>query len=141
MDETNFNHYFKELLAHALAGTKCDFIRKNVLNAKKCNIFLCGECREKILEWFDKPYQEPKIEIDWSKVPVDTPVFVSNELDGNGYLVNPLKRHFYSYSDGIIVFSKGLSSFTQDEFSARYKYAELAKEEDVEKYKANASEN
>lgn len=141
MDETNFNHYFKELLAHALAGTKCDFIRKNVLNAKKCNNFSCGECREKILEWFDKPYQEPKIEIDWARVPVDTIVYVSNYLNNDGTLKNRVVRCFLKkWTDGFYCTDDGYASKDEEE-STSWIYCELANPADVEKYKANASEN
>ena len=54
---------------------------------------------------------EEIVDVDWSKVPVDTKILVSE--DGKDWY----RRHFVKYENGIIyAFPDGLSSFT-----ARYK--------------------
>ena len=69
--------------------------------------------------------------IDWSKVPVDTPVICT---DHRGKKFN---RHFSGYENGsIAVFSYGATSWSSDGFDSVWKIdeVELAREEDVEKY-------
>lgn len=59
-----------------------------------CDNASCSECffeencgwDEDIIDWLDSEYQEPPT--DWSKVPIDTPVLVSN--DGEIWY----RRHF-----------------------------------------------
>ena len=63
------------------ACSKCDF-----------NITLC--CTEEIRKWANSEYKEP--EIDWSKVPVDTCILVTDSCD------NTIKRHFAKYDNKII---------------------------------------
>ena len=62
--------------------------------------------------------------VDWSKMPVDTKILVSN--DGKDWS----RRYFAKYEDGIIyAFSDGLGSFTVgDEGVCKWKYAKLYKE-------------
>lgn len=63
--------------------------------------------------------------VDWSKVPVDTKVLVSD--NGNTWY----KRHFAKYESGAVhVFPDGRSSFTTEESDIIYpwKYAKLYEE-------------
>ena len=64
------------------ACSKCDF-----------NITLC--CTEEIRKWANSEYKEP--EIDWNKVPVDTPILIT-------YSCYTLKRHFAKYYNKTIYF-------------------------------------
>ena len=74
----------------------CDFYNEEIL------------CEQIIKEWANSEYKER--EIDWSKVPVDTPILIT-------YSCYTLKRHFakyynktiYSYPDGTTSWS-----FNQD---------------------------
>lgn len=80
--ETNAQHYLNDILALYLSrGSGCNFIIKNILKNSICDFVTCSQCADRVKEWLDQPYEEPKIEIDWSKVPVDTPVIVK---DSNG---------------------------------------------------------
>ena len=75
------------------ACSKCDF-----------NTTLC--CTEEIRKWANSEYKEP--EIDWNKVPVDTPIYVWD--DGRTY-----KRHFAGYdkiNNMIIAFDNGGTSWS-----------------------------
>lgn len=64
--------------------------------------------------------------VDWSKVPVDTKVLVSN--NGNTWH----KRYFAKYEDGsVYAFSGGCTSFTAwDEGICRWFYAKLYEEQE-----------
>ena len=64
--------------------------------------------------------------IDWSKVPVDTPIWVRDDED-----VDWLPRHFAKYENGkILVWDNGKTSFTvSSEYeSFPWKYAKLYQE-------------
>ena len=77
------------------ACSKCDF-----------NITLC--CPEEIRKWANSEYKEP--EIDWNKVPVDTPIYVWDNNDNRTY-----KRHFAGYNklnNMIIAFDNGGTSWS-----------------------------
>lgn len=96
-------------------------------NTPKCDLSTCedhvGEIRfdnfKKIME-----YEPP---VDWSKVPVDTKIYVKDKE-------NDLweKRHFSHYtSDGKVhAFCVGTTSFTADEGTSPWNYAKLAEVED-----------
>ena len=77
------------------ACSKCDF-----------NITLC--CTEEIRKWANSEYKEP--EIDWNKVPVDTPIYVWDNDNGATY-----KRYFAGYNkvnNMIIAFDDGGTSWS-----------------------------
>lgn len=93
-----------------------------------CSNRECSDCRERVAEWLDKEY---KRQIDWSKVPVDTPV-ICTDYSGEKY-----HRHF-SKVDGCNVpfaFYDGKTSWTSGSgYGSSWTEMELAREEDVEKY-------
>lgn len=79
------------------APIKCD---DDVQCSKcKCKLYYCNNCTRGFAEWANSEYKER--EIDWSKVPVNTPILIT-------YSCYTLKRHFakyynktiYSYPDG-----------------------------------------
>ena len=131
---TNFEKYGKQML---------DFIDNNkaqtpaIVDGKftKCGNTHCSKCslgKEKyqglycgnrILLWLCEEYQEPSV--DWSKVPVDTKVLVSD--DGEKWF----KRYFAGYEDGrVYVWYSGGTSWSNN-LTSPYNYAKLA-EEDAE---------
>ena len=134
--ETNFEHYKDELMKMAILTSvySCEFKKKNVLKVETCASIGCDNCNIKVRNWLDQPYEEPVIEIDWSKVPVDTPVIAMT--DGGA----KFKRHFAKYFDGLVyVFDSGATSWSApaltETYMSAWDKAELAREEDVEKYK------
>ena len=144
MTETNFEHYKDEIIKLLFYGTrkeKCDFIRKNVLKVTQCSApnIPCEECDERVREWFNQPYEEPVIEIDWSRVPVDTPVYVSNNINPPSKYndCRYLKIFDKAYDVPFIVWSGGKTSFTSSHENdvAHYQYCTLARPEDIEKYR------
>lgn len=82
-------------------------------------------CRKNILKWLLSEYKEP--EVDWSKVKVDTPIYVRDNENSPW-----LPRHFARYENGkVYVWYGGSTSFTENEnFSC--KYAKLAESEEWE---------
>lgn len=82
------------------------------------------DCTLNAMKWAAEEYKEP--EVDWSKVPVDTPILVSNDD------TNWVRRHFAKVTSlGIIwVYSGGGTSWTADTNPIiGYKYAKLAEVE------------
>lgn len=73
--------WYKETLDTMLAGAIAVVDGKPVLcisaNCPKCLFQHCC-AKDKVIDWLNAEYQEPPV--DWSKVPIDTPVLVS----GNG---------------------------------------------------------
>lgn len=72
------------------------------------------DCEVSLKEWAEKEYEEPPV--DWSKVPVDTPILVRNDERDRWK-----KRYFAKYKDGK-VYTRG--------FGATYawEFAKLAEE-------------
>ena len=53
--------------------------------------------------------------IDWSKVPVDTKILVSNCINGAGEVIEWRKRYFAKYENGIVyAWNDGKTSFTAE---------------------------
>lgn len=83
----------------------------------------CIKLREK---WLNEEYVEPKV--DWSKVPVDTPILVCDHLTDYWH-----KAYFAKYKDGrVFAFENGRTSWSVDQDSSliEWKYAKLAESEE-----------
>lgn len=76
--------------------------------------------------WLNSEYIEPKKEeVDWSKVPIDTPVFVSDD-NKNWY-----RRHFAYYRDKRIwTFDNGVTSWTANRLpgTSCWEYGKLSED-------------
>ena len=86
-----------------------DNIPVNCLNTEchRCQ-FYDTYCVGAFVKWANSEYKEP--EIDWDKVPVDTPVYVWENGDSDIY-----KRYFAGYdkkNNMIIAFDKGGTSWS-----------------------------
>lgn len=88
----------------------------------KCN---CGKLR---LAWLDKEYVQP--ETDWSKVPVDTRIYVGHTLEEVEAEAFP--RYFArEFADGkVYAYAEGCSSWTAEgpEDVTAWEFAKLAEE-------------
>lgn len=136
--ETNFDHYKYEIIAMMLptSAIRCAFIKKNVLKSVDCSPITCKECSKKFEEWLKQPYEEPVIEIDWCKVPIDTPVYVSNFHENPN--ASEYRRYFKEINEEgkFVCYNNGKTSFTTNDWDiVNWKYCTLARPEDVEKYK------
>lgn len=101
-----------------------------------CNTgILCDEClfnnnidfcSDEALNWLFSEYEEP--EVDWSKVEVDTPILVTDDVRSKWF-----KRYFAKFEDRkVYTWQDGATSWTADgEYNVNYwKYAKLAESED-----------
>lgn len=89
-------------------------------------------CRKNILKWLFSEYEEP--EIDWSKVKVDTPIYVRDcETDSNGDEKTWVPRHFAKFeNETVYVWDDGGTSFTvkSEDSCSSWNYAKLAESEE-----------
>ena len=136
--ETNYEHYKDEIINAMIYGAVCEFKRQYIIKSFDCDYENdnCATCDKKTKEWFNTPYKESKIEIDWEKVPENTPVYVSDaDVFPNE---NNFPRHFSAYFKGsshpFEVWGEGKTSFTTSKVLT-FKYCSLARKEDIEKYR------
>ena len=135
----NREKFEKEIMDIACSGHSIAF-DKEANKLTGCNKINCSECAfcsssttnclDKIKEWCESEYVEP--EVDWSKVPVDTPVLVR---DSTPYTWK--RRYFAYYKDGIVhTYSDGATSWSVDKNAVNpgWIYAKLANKEDISKY-------
>ena len=122
----NKEKYANEILDIACRDSRLAF-DKTTNKVVPCNSLCCSNCLfghncdEEIKEWFESEYVEPPV--DWSKVPVDTPILVRFSGDDK-YWVN---RHFARYDNGQVrAWVNGTTSWTADGKSDTWTYAKLA---------------
>lgn len=131
----------KEKFAKEIIEVACSGRLLAVSNGKPCDCseLKCSECEfdndvitcdEKVKVWAESEYVEPRYEIDWAKVPVDTPVINSN---GNRY-------YFAKYNnimDVIYVFIYGCTSWSSENsiIAIPTNTCKLFREEDKIKYR------
>lgn len=123
----------KEIFARSFA------IDKRTGEIRTCKGLDCADClfgSDKLyclagrMNWIDQPVFDPEKDIDWSKVPVDTPVLVWN-TDSEQY-----RRYFSGIKDGRFgAYTDGRTSWSSITGSIRYWFhCKLCRPEDVEKY-------
>lgn len=94
-------------------------------NCGYCIFGLDEICTQKRLEWLQQEYKEPEVEVDWSKVPIDTPILVKTGINDEW-----TERIFAGYiADKVCVFD---SYDTSENFVSisPWNYAKLAEQED-----------
>ena len=83
-------------------------------------------CSVDALNWLFSEYKEP--EVDWSKVKVDTPIWVRDDEDGSW-----MRRYFAKFVDGkVYAWMDGATSWSANsEYNVNsWKYAKLAESEE-----------
>ena len=122
----NKEKYENEILDIACRDSRLAF-DKTTNKVAPCNSLCCSNCLfghncdEEIKEWFESEYVEPPV--DWSKVPVDTPILVRF----SGYDKDFVKRHFAKYDNGhVYAWINGTTSWTANGKSDTWTYAKLA---------------
>ena len=94
-------------------------------SCKRC-LFLVNcrehEIKKEVIDWLNAEYQEPSV--DWSKVPIDTPVLVSS--DGEIWY----RRYFAGMRDGKPeTYNSGATSWSVDDNrTCVWKYMRLAED-------------
>ena len=124
----NKEKYAEEIMEIALSGYSVAVIngkpaRCGVANT---NCKLCignkpGYCdREKVRKWAESEYVDP---VDWSKVPVDTKILVSDDSE------RWYRRYFAKFINGrVYAFPYGRASWTSGDSNTVWEYAKLAEE-------------
>lgn len=115
---TNREKYAEQILDIAVSGHSFAINRNGEVSS--CGKVPCNECifrrnkvtdsscREKLKEWSEQEYVEPPV--DWSKVPVDTKVYV-RDFDDESWR----PRYFARFEDGrIFTWTAGATSFSKD---------------------------
>ena len=125
---TNREKYAEQILDIACGGNALGVkngkpIACGKVDCTKCDI--CADNREvKVNEWANSEYVEPPV--NWSKVPVDTPILVKHREDEKWR-----KRYFATYEDGIVyAWGAGGTSWSADGIRCNWKYAKLAESEE-----------
>jgi hypothetical protein len=133
---TNREKYAEQILDIACSGTRIA-VKKNVMKPVPCQDIPCADCylrlkkgsrcEDACKEWCESEYVEPQI--DWSKVPVDTPILVRDSQDDEW-----LHRHFAKFKDGVVyAWDDGKTSWSLlslDKVDWNWKYAKLAEDGD-----------
>ena len=122
----NKEKYAKEILEIACNGDRIAF-NKTTNKVVPCNRLSCSDCffdeigcRKAVKKWSESEYIEPPV--DWSKVPVDTPILVRFSGDDNW-----VKRYFARYDNGQVrAWVNGTTSWTANGKSDTWTYAKLA---------------
>ena len=85
----------------------------DALDCYDCKFYYNDDCINAFIKWANSEYK--KREIDWNKVPVDTPIYVWDNYEDKIY---KRKRYFAEYdtnNDKIIAFTEGQTSWTSDQ--------------------------
>lgn len=127
----NRDKYREILMDYAMVNVTPALTKKGSIT--RCKNLDCDECAWNIdcgceaarLEWLDEEYREPKNETDWSKVPVDTPIYVGETMEEAEEKKIP--RYFAKYENGkIYAWLNGATSFTTHNTACDWRYAKLA---------------
>lgn len=134
----NKEKFAKEIIEIAATGTSvamCNGVLRECrgLYCSQCDFYSDRECDEKIKEWAESEYVEPKYEIDWASVPVDTPVLIKGAVDNRRYFSRLLP------DERLAVFRNGRTSWSSrgiaKEVALHKSDVVLAREEDEFKYR------
>ena len=134
---TNYEHYREQIEKIVRMGVSIG-VRKDTREVALCvagvkctnclfQINAPGErCTTNKLKWADEEYIEPSI--DWTKVPVDTPILVSDDEKHwhRRYFAKRSDGKFYAFSDGSTSWSAEVGHVTS------WLYAKLAGAENNE---------
>lgn len=90
----------------------------SVSDCHNCKFYGDNDCSDAFVKWANSEYKEHII--DWSKVPIDTPIYVWDSGS------NTYKRHFAGYTnDKIIAFTDGATSWSNDGCKTEWSHAQI----------------
>lgn len=128
----NREKYAKEIIEIACNGGNIAVVNGKLENCRKTQCNECNfnggtirDCERKTREWANSEYVEPQV--DWSKVPVDTPILVKDREDDAW-----TRRYFSRYAnEKAFAWCDGATSWsTDDNEDYCWEYAKLAESED-----------
>lgn len=127
---TNYEHYKEQIEKFTRLGITFGLDKETKkfdtcynVECKNC-IFHDVGCINNKIKWADEEYIESEEQVNWSELPVDTPILVKDSISRNWE-----RRHFAKYVDGgVYAWNDGLTSFTtySDDFVTLWSYAKLA---------------
>lgn len=129
---TNYEKYRDEIIKYNSEGFCINFIQPKILKpmGKECSNIGCGYCHMLMSIWFMDEYKEhEEPEVDWSKIPIDTKIYVRTDENEAWNL-----RHFAKYEDGkVYAWAYGCTSWTADlkDNIISWDCAKLAEEENL----------
>ncbi len=139
----NREKYAKEIIEIACNGGNIAVVNGKLENCRKTQCNECNfnggtirDCEIKTRKWANSEYVEPiEPQVDWSRVPVDTPILVRNEGVGKEWE----KRYFARYIDGkVCAWPSGATSWSNGTVAvSKWDYAKLAESEDQNENKQN----
>lgn len=150
-DITNKEYYKEELLDFLINGNRFALQKEThelasceKTRCTKCCFFANGSCADNRRKWLNEEYVEPEYvepepEIDWSKIPVDTPILVRNNNNDDW-----TPRYFSKYENGLIyAWCDGATSWSAEGHTLAWKYAKLVEEKcnDNDEFAKNSSKN
>ena len=120
----NYEKYADEIKKYNGFNFCRDFVKPHILKSRGCVNTSCDQCKMLQTIWLMEDYEEP--EVDWGKVPVDTPILVK----GNGN-EEWSKRYFAKYEDGrVYAWCNGRTSWNEASKCA-WDYARLPEDEEI----------
>ena len=122
---TNAEKYREEIENYSSYKFCEDFVKPKILKVADCKGTDCIKCALHQLLWLMDEYKEEP-EVDWSKVAVDTPIFVKDRVDETWY-----KRHFAKFENGkVYTWRDGKTSWSSACDDISWECAKLAEEGD-----------
>ena len=124
----NKEKYTKEILEIACNGSPLAVTNNKPVSCKAIHCADClfgadKDCAKSFTAWANSEYVEPPV--DWSKVPVDTPILVGDCEEGKW-----TRRYFARYEhDMVYAWSNGATSWSTSA-TCPWDYAKLAESED-----------
>ena len=132
---TNREKYAKEIIEIACNGGNIAVVNGKLENCRKTQCNECNfnggtirDCEIKTRKWANSEYVEPiEPPVDWSRVPVDTPILV-RQRESYGWD----RRYFAKYKNGLVyAWKQGATSWSAEDpaYICDWKYAKLAESE------------
>lgn len=128
---TNREKYAKEILDIACSGSMVAVKNGvpcgcNAIECSECDLHNGVGCDNNFIKWIKAEYIEPPV--DWSKVPIDTPIWVRAQESDNWK-----RKHFAGLlGDSVKAFFGGGTSWTETN-TRDWRYAKLADVDDLDK--------
>ena len=129
----NREKYAKEIIEIACNGGNIAVVNGKLENCRKTQCNECNfnggtirDCDIKTRKWANSEYVEPQV--DWSRVPVDTPILVRDSESSEWkrrYFAKYKNNMVYAWEAGATSWSAGSPAHMTD-----WKYAKLAESED-----------
>lgn len=131
----NFDVYLDEIVEAIKDDDKmCCFMRDEVLpyflKDNDCKKIGCNTCAKMFTAWMFADYvEQPKPEVDWDNVPVDTLVRVRNDED-SPWVLQYFKEFDEERNYKFLAWSNGRTSKTAGGRRTGWRYCELVEDEE-----------